>query len=274
MAREVVDESTFLAIERQFHDRYADIVDWDEPIGDSLGYQYCEEAEEKVRQLLANVGNLQVLEIGSGHGNSALILAKCGAIVTSIDISPKLIEGCKHRSAVHNLSVDFRVMNACKLEFPDESFDIVTAVRTVHHLPDVDAFYHEAKRVLKPKGALVLLEPQKYNPFVELGRRFIKRGPEWRTATEHPFVPRDLALLRREFATSEKWEYGFLVSACQVFNLLGWKRAFTLSVAITRPLDRMLQSVPVFRPLYWQVVVHAVKASGSHDGGSGVPTYN
>jgi SAM-dependent methyltransferase len=129
MAREVVDESTFLAIERQFHDRYADIVDWDEPIGDSLGYEYCEEAEEKVRQLLANVGNLQVLEIGSGHGNSALILAKCGAIVTSIDISPKLIEGCKHRSAVHNLSVDFRVMNACKLEFPDESFDIVTAVR-------------------------------------------------------------------------------------------------------------------------------------------------
>ena len=101
-------------------------------------------------------------------------------------------------------------------------FDMVVAARTVHHLPDVDDFYREAFRVLKSGGFLCLLEPQKYNPFVEFGRKFIKSGPEWRTATEHPLIPNDLRLMKSSFGNIQTWEFEFLTSLSLHLRCCGW----------------------------------------------------
>lgn len=252
----------FLAAERAFHDDYAQRLDWSYPVTEMLSYEldYEDKAEEYFRSLLGDVRDKAILDIGSGHGSCALGLAKRGAHVTSIDISPELIEGCRKRASVNGLAAEFEVMNGCALEFANASFEIVVAVRTVHHLPDVAAFYREAHRVLKPGGILLLLEPQKYNPFVEFGRKFIKRGPAWRTPTEHPLVPNDLRLIKAVFGNSETKEFEFLTSACLAFKMLGMGWLHRTSTRLMRPLDNLIRLVPIFRPLYWQVIVMARRA--------------
>jgi ubiquinone/menaquinone biosynthesis C-methylase UbiE len=138
----------------------------------------------------------------------------------------------------------------CALEFADASFDIVIAARAVHHLPDIGAFSREALRVLKPGGFLLLLEPQKYNPFVEIGRNFVKRGPEWRTSTEltcPPFlVPSDLRLIKSILGNMQTKEFEFLTSPCLAFRL-GMGRVASAAMKLMRPLDNLIRNVPMFR---------------------------
>jgi ubiquinone/menaquinone biosynthesis C-methylase UbiE len=59
-------------------------------------------------------------------------------------------------------NVDFRVMNALAMDFPDDSFDLVWACESGEHMPDKKAYVEEMVRVLKP-GALppnlTLLKP-------------------------------------------------------------------------------------------------------------------
>jgi hypothetical protein len=105
-----------------------------------------------------------------------------------------------------------------------------------------------------------MLEPQKYSPFVEFGRKFIKKGPEWRTATEHPLVPSDLRLMTTVFGGIETREFEFLTSACLAFKMLRMDWLHRSSVWLVRPIDNLIRMAPAFRPLFWQVVVKARKA--------------
>jgi len=55
---------------------------------------------------------------------------------------------------VHN--VDFKVMNALSMDYPDNSFDLVWACESGEHMPDKKAYVEEMVRVLKPGGKLVI----------------------------------------------------------------------------------------------------------------------
>lgn len=255
-----VDE--YLRIERDFHDKYADEIDWDEPVTDNLSYDrgvYGTEVEDCFLKLLGDVRGKKVLDIGSGHGNTALNLAMRGAEVSSIDIAPKLIEGCRYRSQKHHIPVDFQVMDACKLIFPDNTFDIIVGFRTIHHLPDLREFSENAHRCLKPGGFLLLVEPQKYNPFVEVGRYFIKNKEDSRTPTEHPIVPKDIRLIRRIFGNLEKREFELFKPVALAFEMLKMPFVYKMLVKTFTFTDHALWYLPFTRPLYWQIVMKSEK---------------
>mgnify|MGYP003577213899 CR=1 FL=1 len=260
--RNQLSKEEYLAIESAFHDNYAQDLDWGEKVTEALSYERDEfgaPVEKYFKQLLGDVSGKTLLDIGSGHGNTALNLAGKGAIVHSIDIAPKLIEGCKQRASVNGLNVDFRVMNACELEYGDETFDIIVGFRTIHHLPDIEAFCAEAHRCLKKGGFLLLVEPQKYNPFVEFRRRFIKNKEDSRTPTEHPLVPKDIRMIRQTFGNLGKKEFEFLSVGALAIKPLNSKFLYKAALKIFTVLDRALAYIPFMRPLYWQVVIKAVK---------------
>jgi SAM-dependent methyltransferase len=53
-----------------------------------------------------------------------------------------------------------RIIDACGgLPFADGSLRGIAMVNTLHHLPDVNAFFHEAARCLEPGGAISMVEP-------------------------------------------------------------------------------------------------------------------
>ena len=101
-----------------------------------------------------------VLDVGCGIGGASRHLAKgfgVGTDVTGITLSPKQVERATDLAAQQGIpNVNFRVMNALAMEFPDNSFDLVWACESGEHMPDKAKYVQEMVRVLKPGGTLVI----------------------------------------------------------------------------------------------------------------------
>jgi SAM-dependent methyltransferase len=147
--------------------------------------------------LSARAEGALVLEYGCGPGSRAFHLARSGARVVGIDISPVAIEQAAERGRAEGLEqqLEFRVMDAEQLEFPDDSFDVVCGSGILHHL-NLSRAYGEVARVLKPAGAGVFTEPLGHNPAINAYRN---RTPALRTVDEHPLLIGDLELAERYF---------------------------------------------------------------------------
>ncbi|MFA5032178.1 MAG: methyltransferase domain-containing protein [bacterium] len=101
-----------------------------------------------------------VFDAGCGCGYGSYHLLKSGAKkVTGIDISKETIEYCK--SNYENKNLEFKVMNAEKLSFPDKVFDVVVSFEVVEHLQNPEMYLSEIKRVLKTDGILIISTPNK-----------------------------------------------------------------------------------------------------------------
>jgi phosphatidylethanolamine/phosphatidyl-N-methylethanolamine N-methyltransferase len=100
----------------------------------------------------------RILEVGVGTGISLPDYAR-GNRIYGVDISEMMLR--KARERVAELRLDhvegLAVMDAQKLEFPDESFDVVVAQYVVTTVPDPEATLDEFARVLKPGGEIVLV---------------------------------------------------------------------------------------------------------------------
>jgi len=107
----------------------------------------------------------KALEIGCGTGIFTALVARSGADITAVDLSPELAERARAGGAAPN--VRFLVMNVEKLDFPDNSFDCVYGSSVLHHL-DLAKALPEMLRVLRPGGAFVFTEPNMLNPQIML----------------------------------------------------------------------------------------------------------
>ena len=98
------------------------------------------------------------LDVATGAGHVAIKIAPFAKKIHAIDITPKMIilqENLKSKN-IHNVNVS--VMHVDSLKFADDSFDVVTCRFAAHHFTDVKNFLSETKRVLKPKGKLILAD--------------------------------------------------------------------------------------------------------------------
>jgi ubiquinone/menaquinone biosynthesis C-methylase UbiE len=96
----------------------------------------------------------RVLEIGVGMGADYLEWLKAGAHATGVDLTEASVERAKRRCELAGLAPDLRVSDAEHLPFADATFDIVYSYGVMHHSPNTEQCLREARRVLKPGGAL------------------------------------------------------------------------------------------------------------------------
>ncbi len=100
----------------------------------------------------------RVLEIGCGLGIDTIKWARAGARLTAIDISDTSVACTRRLLGYNGLDADVRLGDAQRLEFPNESFDVVYAYGVLMLVPDIGAAVAEMHRVLRPGGeALVVL---------------------------------------------------------------------------------------------------------------------
>lgn len=99
--------------------------------------------------------NLKILDVGCGSGFFSILLAKLGHEVTGTDLTPEMIVNSKQLAREENVSCRFLVMDAEKLEFEDNSFDVVISRNLTWTLPHVKEAYEEWGRVLKKGGILL-----------------------------------------------------------------------------------------------------------------------
>ena len=93
----------------------------------------------------------------AGAGLLSEALAKQGAQVTAIDLAPELVKVARLHGLESGVQVDYRVQAAEDLaaEQPG-SFDVVTCMEMLEHVPDPGAIIEACKRLLKPGGHLFL----------------------------------------------------------------------------------------------------------------------
>lgn len=100
-----------------------------------------------------------VLDIGCGPRPGSKFLAKMAKRVVAIDISREAIEYAKSNYKGKNL--EYYVMDATKLKFPDESFEVVTSLEVLEHIKNYRKYLSEIKRVLRPEGIYVFSTPNR-----------------------------------------------------------------------------------------------------------------
>jgi SAM-dependent methyltransferase len=101
--------------------------------------------------------DLRVLEVGCGLGTDGAQFAKAGADYTGIDLTDAAVDLARRRFALSNLPGSFRVADAERLDFPDNSFDLVYSHGVLHHTPDTAGAIREIHRVLRPGGRAVIM---------------------------------------------------------------------------------------------------------------------
>ena len=98
---------------------------------------------------------LKILDVGTGAGFFAIMLANQGHEVTAIDMSKKMLTEAKKNMLEYGCRVDFKYMNAQQINFNDDTFDVVISRNLTWTLPDVAQAYSEWTRVLKSDGILM-----------------------------------------------------------------------------------------------------------------------
>ncbi|MGB7923688.1 MAG: glycosyltransferase [Pyrinomonadaceae bacterium] len=105
------------------------------------------------------VSGKTVLDLASGEGYGAAILAQAARSVTAVDADPASIEHAKCKYYYPNLN--FLVGRCESVPLPDASVDVVTSFETIEHHDKHEEMMLEIKRVLKPGGVLILSSPNR-----------------------------------------------------------------------------------------------------------------
>jgi phosphatidylethanolamine/phosphatidyl-N-methylethanolamine N-methyltransferase len=112
------------------------------------------------RAMAATASQLQpssVLEVGVGTGLTLSGYPPHTKVV-GVDLSPHMLERARSRAAaMPQRDIELYVMNAERLEFPDDSFDCVTVPYVMSVTPNPARLVHEVRRVCKKDGKILVV---------------------------------------------------------------------------------------------------------------------
>ena len=106
-------------------------------------------------RFLGNVTERSILDVGTGTGRAAFLMAAAGARVTGVDASEEMLTIACERAKTQTAEVTFAPGDAHALPFPDRSFDIAVSLRVLMHTPRWRVCVDELCRVSRD---LVLLD--------------------------------------------------------------------------------------------------------------------
>lgn len=132
----------------------------------------------------AGVVGKKVLNVGCFEPIDELIWASSTAEWTAVDLTPQAIETArrmvdKHLAPEHARRVKLQVMDAQKLEFVDDNFDVAVSFSVFDHIPDPGVrrrAIREMARVVKPGGHVVITVPNRHSYYRLMYERNVRRG--------------------------------------------------------------------------------------------------
>ncbi len=136
------------------------------------GWAYWGDARTEMLRMWGDVNGLSVLDYGCGSGQLGIYLAMLGAEVSGFDLSPMGIDVASRAASRYGLSCSFTAMDAEKLEYPDQCFDLVVGFGVLHHVIKYPQSAYHLARVLKPGGRAIFHETLWDNPLINLVRRW------------------------------------------------------------------------------------------------------
>ncbi len=145
-----VNSSQYKSLTIQEFDKAARQFDNDDP---SI-YNMCHKDYPDILEEISKEPFEVLLDAGCGTGAMLRLFEKDipGKAYYGIDLSGEMIRVAKENSS----TIDFRQGDCEALPFSDESFDVITCSMSFHHYPNVEKFFSNVYRTLKPNGRFVL----------------------------------------------------------------------------------------------------------------------
>lgn len=196
-----------------------------------------------VSEVLKKGKGKNVLELGSTSWNFFVDFPNYApAHLTCINISEKELEAgialSLEKGTAKYCIHDFKVMDAHKMDFSDNTFDIIFGDAILHHL-NFDVAARELCRVLKPGGEIVFVEPLARNPVGKLVRRLT---PDARTPDEKPLDKEEFSILKKYFYLNNSYLQFFYVPAAVISKYL-FKSARNPVMYVADKVDCFLEKI-------------------------------
>lgn len=257
--------------EKEFHDRQRTVTEdvhvadmrWsseleptiqNNPLWANMKYYSIERKSRSVvlNWLQMNCKGKMVLDYCCGNGDDGIFIARSGASeVIGIDISDVSIRNSEEKANKLKLNnLIYKVMDAEKLDFENETFDIISEYGTLHHL-DLNKAYSEIARVLKTDGKAICVEALGHNKIIHLYRKLTPHlRTEWEA--EHILRKKDIELARKFFNSVEiiGFFHLFTLGVVPFRNL----PIFKFVLGILETIDNFFLKLPFLKWQAWQVV--------------------
>jgi len=108
----------------------------DRRFGGPIGELVASEQAHVLTSFVGEIGGRPVLDVGTGTGRAARLLARAGARVTAIDASEEMLSVARRRALDEELSISFATGDVHRLGFGNRSFDVAISLRVLMHVPD------------------------------------------------------------------------------------------------------------------------------------------
>jgi 2-polyprenyl-6-hydroxyphenyl methylase/3-demethylubiquinone-9 3-methyltransferase len=127
--------------------------DWWDPKGEMRTLQTINPLRIKFITEKLEAGSPRILDIGCGGGILSEGLAKIGARVVGIDLSRASIETAREHAEQSGLSIEYQAVSVEEIaNLQPESFDVITCMEMLEHVPDPAGIVAACARALKPGG--------------------------------------------------------------------------------------------------------------------------
>jgi SAM-dependent methyltransferase len=191
---------------------------------------------------LARVAQLRkgerILDVGCGMGRYTLLLAEAGYTVEGLDLSPVLLKR-------------LRVFNAGRFKIPlhsadvmdppddlEEGFDAIVGFFALHHMHELERCFRGMKKMVKPGGRVVFLEPNAFNPLY-YAQMAITPRMTWQG-------DKGVAKMRMGVVGTAMTRAGLESPTVERF---GFFPPFVANTSIGARTERVLERVPLWRKL-------------------------
>ena len=187
------------------------------------------------------------------------------------DLSSGMVRLAKRVGEFHNTLFEGIIVDANRLSFPSNSFDLVYGANMLHHVNLKDCL-SEVHRVLKPGGQAASWDPVRYNPIINYYR---KMANQVRTEDEHPLGMDDLRLMKSMFSQTSTGFFGlttlgvflkfYFVDMIHPNEERYWKKividyeSFRALYDVLRGIDKFILKFPGIKWLAWNMAVVLTK---------------
>lgn len=206
--------------------------------------------------------NPRILEVGCGFGHDLIWTAQAGARAVGIDVNSDFVDIAKRTKVAveqqigRSIDADIRCCNL--LDMPeDEQFDLIYMKDVFHHLEPRKVIVARLGSLLAPGGAIIVVEPNAWNPLIQL-QMFRIRG--FRTVVE-----------KTDASTGERFLFGNerLVTGGRLSRLFARVGVHGRSKSI-RFLPTKLSAQPLMarmalgfermglEPIFWPACIHTL----------------
>jgi ubiquinone/menaquinone biosynthesis C-methylase UbiE len=102
--------------------------------------------------------NLKYLDIGCGSGKKTIMFSKYLNLIKDNINGTDIKTWGPYQKNKTKLPFKFKYIENNQLNYPDNTFDVITCILTLHHIENLDNFIKEIYRILKNNGVFILIE--------------------------------------------------------------------------------------------------------------------